>query len=127
MRVKEHAHSAMKFLLKKDTLFLRHWAKRDFIFAKQRKLPMRNEHCIHGDLWYACKKCMDEQDDPMWKEYDKLKEELEIERSKRKQIEELYDNLKADVAPLIKAAKELNESYEDAYAVNKVRRAVKYL
>ncbi len=65
--------------------------------------------------------------DLMWQEYYKMKEELEMERSKRKQIEELYDNLKADVAPLIKAAKELNESYEDAYAVNKVRRAVKYL
>ena len=63
----------------------------------------------------------------VWEEYHKLKDELEMERSKRKQIEELYDNLKADVAPLIKAAKELNESYEDAYAVNKVRRAVKNL
>jgi len=65
--------------------------------------------------------------DLLWKEYHALKEELASERSKRKQIEELYDNLKADVAPLIKAAKELNESYEDAYVVNKVRRAVKNL
>ena len=60
-------------------------------------------------------------------EIKKLEDKLTDECSKRKQIEELYDNLKADVAPLIKAAKELNESYEDAYAVNKVRRAVKYL
>jgi hypothetical protein len=65
--------------------------------------------------------------DRVWEEYHKLKDELEMERSKRRQIEELYDNLKADVAPLIKAAKELNESYEDAYVVNKVRRAVKNL
>jgi hypothetical protein len=65
--------------------------------------------------------------DRVWEEYHKIKEELADERSKRKQIEELYDNLKADVAPLIKAAKELNESYEDAYVINKVRRAVKYL
>jgi len=86
---------------------------------------MRKELCYHDELWYACRKCMAEL--RVWKEYDKLKDELEIERSKRKQIEELYDNLKADVAPLIEAAKELNESYEDAYAVNKVRRAVKYL
>jgi hypothetical protein len=65
--------------------------------------------------------------DRVWEEYHKLKEELADERSKRKQIEELYDNLKADVAPLIQAAKELNESYQESYAVNKVRRAVKYL
>jgi hypothetical protein len=40
--------------------------------------------------------------DRVWEEYHKLKEELADERSKRKQIEELYDNLKADVAPLLK-------------------------
>jgi len=89
---------------------------------------MRNEHCIHGDLWYACKKCMDEQDDPMWKEYHALKEELASERSKRKQIEELYDNLKADVAPLIKAAKELNVAgNDDTRTIQNIRKAVKYL
>lgn len=41
MRVREHAHSAMKFLLEKDILFLRRWAKKDFTFVKQRRLHMK--------------------------------------------------------------------------------------
>ena len=64
----------------------------------------------------------------LWKEYHTLKEELASERSKRKQIEELYDNLKADVAPLIKAAKELNEAgNDDTRTIHNIRRTVKYL
>lgn len=63
-----------------------------------------------------------------WKEdYAKLERELEMEKLRRKQIEYLYDELKANVAPLIAAAKELDERYEDAYTINKVRRAVKNL
>ena len=89
---------------------------------------MRNEHCHHGDLWYACKKCMDEMEDPLWKEYHALKEELAKERSKRTQIEEMYDNLKADVAPLIQAAKELNVAgNNDTRTIDKLRKLVKYL
>ncbi len=87
---------------------------------------MRNELCYHEEVWYACRKCMAEL--RVWEEYHKIKDELEMERSKRTQIEELYDNLKADVAPLIKAAKELNVAgNDDTRTIHNIRKAVKYL
>jgi len=85
-----------------------------------------NNICHHDELWYACKKCYTEL--LVWEAYDKVKEELADERSKRKQIEELYDNLKADVAPLIKSAKELNVAgNDDTRTIQTIRKAVKYL
>jgi hypothetical protein len=68
--------------------------------------------------------------DKTWDEYHKMKEELADERNKRKQIEDMYDSLqdmyadlKMRVTPLIKAAHELEHSYHDVYAVNRVREA----
>jgi hypothetical protein len=68
--------------------------------------------------------------DKTWDEYHKMKEELADERNKRKQIEDMYDSLqdmytdlKMRVTPLIKAAHELENSYHDVYAVNRVREA----
>lgn len=66
--------------------------------------------------------------DRMWQEYYKMKDELEMERSKRTQIEYLYDELVANVAPLIQAAKELNiAGNNDTRTIDKLRKLVKYL
>jgi hypothetical protein len=78
--------------------------------------------------------------DRMWEEYHKIKEELADAKSKLAQAEDeidLWKNKWADatveaakfrgynttLAPLVMAAKELEHSVGDAYAVNKVRQA----
>lgn len=80
--------------------------------------------------------------DRMWEEYHKLKEELADTKSKLAQAEDeidLWKNKWVDatveaakfrgynttLAPLVMAAKELEHSVGDAYAVNKVRQAYK--
>jgi len=66
--------------------------------------------------------------DLLWKEYHALKEELASERSKRKQIEELYDLLVANIAPLIDAAREFEHAKnDDSKTIHKIRRIVRYL
>lgn len=78
--------------------------------------------------------------DRMWEEYHKLKEELADTKSKLAQAEDLIDVQQTLIKQihkdedvliqaierltlLVEAAKELNTSYHDVYAVNRVRKA----
>lgn len=80
--------------------------------------------------------------DRVWEEYHKLKEELADTKSKLAQAEDMIDTQRMlikqihkdedaliqaikPITLLVEAAKELEHSIGDAYAVNKVRRAYK--
>lgn len=82
--------------------------------------------------------------DRVWEEYHKIKEELantksklaqaehmlDIQRTLIKQIHKDEDTLIRAIKPLsilVDAAKELEHSMADAYAVNKVRQAYKHI
>jgi BarA-like signal transduction histidine kinase len=61
-------------------------------------------------------------------EIKKLEVELADERTKRTQIEEMYDLLVANVAPLIDAAREFEvPKNDDSKTIHKIRRIVRYL
>jgi len=82
--------------------------------------------------------------DRVWEEYHKLKEELADTKSKLAQAEDMIDTQRTlikqihkdedtliqaikPLSILVDAAKELEHSMADAYAVNKVRRAYKHI
>ena len=82
--------------------------------------------------------------DRVWEEYHKLKEELADTKCKLAQAEDIIDTQRTlikqihkdedtliqfieRITPLVEAAKELNNSYHNIYAVNRVRKTYKHI